>query len=69
MVWIPDRSSATVQAAQYDLSHRLISPSPWMSALDGLKSDIVPCPKRAISGSQRNVRFKPPFSITKMLVS
>jgi hypothetical protein len=49
--------------------HRLISPSPWMSALDGLKSDIVPCPKRAISGSQRNVRFKPPFSITKMLVS
>jgi hypothetical protein len=24
---------------------------------------------RAISGCQRNVRFKPPFSVTKMLVS
>jgi hypothetical protein len=52
MVWIPDRSSATVQAAHYDLSHRLISPSPSMSALElhyGLKSDIVPCPKSAIA--------------------
>jgi hypothetical protein len=29
-----------------------------------------PCRQlRAISGCQRNVRFKPPFSITKMLVS
>jgi hypothetical protein len=31
-----------------NLSHRLISPSPTMSALElhyGLKSDIAPCPK------------------------